>query len=56
MRGLQLVLFGGVHALSRALEGGERGALADFLLDCRILNKIRIAAALRLPISQAIGN
>jgi len=34
----------------------ERGALADFSLDSRTVNKISIAAALRLPTSQAISN
>jgi hypothetical protein len=34
--------------LSKKLKDGERGALADFSLDSRILNKISTAAALRL--------
>jgi hypothetical protein len=43
-------------ALSRALKGGKRGALADFfLLDSQTLNKISIAAALCLPTSKAVG-
>jgi hypothetical protein len=37
------------YALSQALKGGERSALADFLLDSQTLNKISIDAALRLP-------
>jgi hypothetical protein len=43
--------------LSRALEGKDAVCfLRIFLLDSRTLNKIIIAAALRLQTSQAMGN
>jgi hypothetical protein len=55
MRGLQLILFRDrLYALYRALEGGERGTLAEFSLDIRTLNKISIAAAYSLPTSKAV--